>query len=305
MSSDPCAVHLEAFEMLFPPSHRGRSWSDDRGHTSHGREPSRQSPRCSSSARLGEHEGRKQTGTVRPHDRTVYDDVRPRVDTSSDEALTGVLVQPVSSDERRVASDGDISVEELGESDCDVDCGVILRPDDYEDPATGSEKCSDNGSNHAFGADSETPSLTGQENDHMIRRFEGMHVTPRKEPDRRSRQRERWTASFFKRSHSQCIGSDTDMDDDEALDGHDLACAARRLRRRVRGPVEHGHVLFGESKINARRPESPELADSRPSVVPTANKIGVLHQAPPAPASTEQTDLEQEAERTPVRLGYI
>jgi hypothetical protein len=63
------------------------------------------------------------------------------------------------------------------------------------------------------------------------------------EQERRYRQKKkRWSAGVFKRSHSQSVEGDSSYSDN---DPHDDIPNARRLRRRVRGPIDRrGSLIF-------------------------------------------------------------
>jgi hypothetical protein len=64
------------------------------------------------------------------------------------------------------------------------------------------------------------------------------------EQERRYRQKKkRWSAGVFKRSHSQSVEGDDSYSDNDPLD--DVNPNARRLRRRVRGPMDRrGSLIF-------------------------------------------------------------
>ncbi|KAF2759985.1 hypothetical protein EJ05DRAFT_317836 [Pseudovirgaria hyperparasitica] len=77
------------------------------------------------------------------------------------------------------------------------------------------------------------------------------------------RKKKRWSAGYYKRTHSQSIGSDTDTDDLEELNAHDLGCSARRLRRRVRGPGDRSSLTFEElPSFNIPEDEEPNGHDT-------------------------------------------
>ncbi|OCK74657.1 hypothetical protein K432DRAFT_310310 [Lepidopterella palustris CBS 459.81] len=75
------------------------------------------------------------------------------------------------------------------------------------------------------------------------------------------KKKKRWSAGIFKRSHSQSVGSDTDIDEPEALDAHDVGSSARRLRRRVRGPGDNRWSLNFEDIPNKNIIEVEEPND--------------------------------------------
>lgn len=80
--------------------------------------------------------------------------------------------------------------------------------------------------------------------------------------ERRYRQKKkRWSAGNFKRSHSQSIEGDSSYSDNDPLD--DVDPNARRLRRRVRGPVDRrGSLIFEDRGFsntnNIAEVEEPE-----------------------------------------------
>ncbi|KAK4992909.1 hypothetical protein LTR50_000815 [Elasticomyces elasticus] len=84
----------------------------------------------------------------------------------------------------------------------------------------------------------------------IVRQFRGMHCEDNDSSEqerteqKRERIRKRWGPGLLKRTHSQSVGSDTDVEDAEALDAHDVELSARRLRRRVRGPGDGSPLMF-------------------------------------------------------------
>ncbi|KAI9836528.1 MAG: hypothetical protein M1838_005005 [Thelocarpon superellum] len=156
-----------------------------------------------------------------------------------------------------VTTDGGITVEELRESDTSPTREVeVIHPDGYE------EAIEDHASDSA-----EEPSWDpyGPEANHIVRSFQEMCVNVISSPDdqnrRYRRKKKRWSAGIFKRSHSQSIGSDSDTDDDETLDAHDLGSSARRLRRRVRGPGDRTSLIFDDPHPDAVVTEIEEARD--------------------------------------------
>lgn len=128
-----------------------------------------------------------------------------------------------------------LSVEELSESDQGgATEAEIIRPDTYEDADSVAA-----GGDLNQGRD---PQNLTQHHECIIEGFRklGCHseddeIIVEKET-RVSSKDKRWSAGVFKRSHSQSIGSDLDDEHGEPLDGHELVCSVRRLRRRIRGP---------------------------------------------------------------------
>ncbi|KAF2848201.1 hypothetical protein T440DRAFT_172541 [Plenodomus tracheiphilus IPT5] len=80
--------------------------------------------------------------------------------------------------------------------------------------------------------------------------------------ERRYRQKKkRWSAGNFKRSHSQSVEGDSSYSDNDPLD--DVDPSARRLRRRVRGPIDRrGSLIFEDRGFpntnNIAEVEEPE-----------------------------------------------
>lgn len=80
--------------------------------------------------------------------------------------------------------------------------------------------------------------------------------------ERRYRQKKkRWSAGNFKRSHSQSVEGDSSYSDNDPLD--DIDPSARRLRRRVRGPIDRrGSLIFEDRGFsntnNIAEVEEPE-----------------------------------------------
>jgi hypothetical protein len=114
----------------------------------------------------------------------------------------------------------------------------ILRPDVTED------ECSEKAAEERQEADA-----------HIIGPFQALHCRDNSDSeDERKRRyiekRKRWSAGMLKRSHSKSVGSDSDMDDAEALDAHDVGVSARRLRRRVRGPGDRTSLIFEDITDN-------------------------------------------------------
>ena len=125
----------------------------------------------------------------------------------------------------------DVKVEELAEGDAgyitDID---IVYPYELEEVLSDSEDDSGNTDNN------DSDSGIAQ---HLSRL--GCEDSPEAEFEKKRREkhrRRRMSARVFKRSHSQSVKSDTETTDPDAMADHDLSASARRLRRRVRGPVD-------------------------------------------------------------------
>ena len=85
--------------------------------------------------------------------------------------------------------------------------------------------------------------------DGIVSEFRELHCDDEESDEegrRYRRKKKRWSAGLFKRSHSQSVGSDTDTDNAESLDAHDVGSSARRLRRRVRGPGDRSSLIFDD-----------------------------------------------------------
>jgi len=155
----------------------------------------------------------------------------------------------------------DFELEEV-ESDPEYDSETeVIRPDHFEDAS--SERATEERLEADTGIISKFSSLrcAGELNDE-----EEQRASYRKK-------KKRWSAGIFKRSHSQSVGSDTDIEDSEALDAHDVGSSARRLRRRVRGPGENQSSLIFDELPNTNIVEVEEPDDvgsgKRPPSIPS------------------------------------
>jgi hypothetical protein len=129
----------------------------------------------------------------------------------------------VVEDESMVVEHVSFTLEELS-SDPGYDSDIeIVQPDSIEHPK---EK---------------SPTLS-----HIIRHAHDTRNSSDEEERQRiyRRKKKRWSAGIFKRSHSQSVGSDSDYSDNEPLD--EAGSSARRLRRRVRGPLDRRSSLIFE-----------------------------------------------------------
>ena len=147
----------------------------------------------------------------------------------------------------------DFELEEV-ESDPEYDSETeVVRPDHFEDAS------SERATEERLEAD------TG-----IISKFSSLHCSGELNDEEEQRasyrkKKKRWSAGIFKRRHSQSVGSDTDIEDSEALDAHDVGSSARRLRRRVRGPGENrSSLIFDElPNTNIVEVEEPDDVGSR------------------------------------------
>jgi len=145
----------------------------------------------------------------------------------------------------------DFVLEEL-ESDPGYDSETeIVRPDQFEDARSEKESDEHLETDTSIVSSFSKLNCEGDSND--------------EEEQRRSyrKKKKRWSAGIFKRSHSQSVGSDTDIEDSEALDAHDVGSSARRLRRRVRGPGDNRSSLIFEDipNMNILEVEEPQDGD--------------------------------------------
>lgn len=133
----------------------------------------------------------------------------------------------------RKVEHADFVLEELADGDGSYDSQTeVIRPDHTEEAT--SEAAIDGRTEVESGIVNELRRLwRAKDSDEEEER-------PRNYP----KKKKRWSAGLYKRSHSQSMGSDTDNDDSEALDAHDMGSSARRLRRRVRGPGDRSSLIF-------------------------------------------------------------
>ncbi|KAF2834847.1 hypothetical protein M501DRAFT_1020451 [Patellaria atrata CBS 101060] len=166
-------------------------------------------------------------------------------DEKSSQELPASMYHSVQS---RMADDADFTIEEITESDAENDSETeVVRPDQFEDARSENATKRDSGSH------------TG-----IVDSFQQLNCEADSESDEQTRRyrakKKRWSAGVFKRSHSQSVGSDSDMEDVEALDAHDVGSSARRLRRRVRGPGDRSSLIFEDMPhphiVEVSEPES-------------------------------------------------
>ena len=133
--------------------------------------------------------------------------------------------------ERRITVDDTFEIEELEEGDAGYAADVdVVYPDELEEADSDSE--GKDGNSESDESDTEITQnfsrLGCQDGDEA--RFERIR--------REKAARKRTRSHTFKRSHSQSVKGDVEVMDSDAMGDHDLRAGARRLRRRVRGPLE-------------------------------------------------------------------
>jgi hypothetical protein len=146
----------------------------------------------------------------------------------------------------------EFELEEIDDSDPSYDSDTeVVRPDQCEDAKSEKELGEHLEAETGIVSDFSKLKCEGESND--------------EDEQRRSyrKKKKRWSAGIFKRSHSQSVGSDTDDEDREALDAHDLGSSARRMRRRVRGPSDNRSSLIFDDipNMNILEVEEPEDGD--------------------------------------------
>jgi len=131
-----------------------------------------------------------------------------------------------------------IRVEELNDSDMGYLTDMeLVYPEELEELDADTDD-----QHHEADAEDSDSGISG--------RFSKLHCDERKEEaemakKRRERRLSRRTSSrLFKRSHSQSVKSESDVTDTDALDDQDVEASARRLRRKVRGPVDGFKMVF-------------------------------------------------------------
>lgn len=75
--------------------------------------------------------------------------------------------------------------------------------------------------------------------------------------------RKRTNSRVYKRSHSQSVKSDTETTDPDAMADHDLSASARRLRRRMRGPMDDNRVFDDVPRSSAGSTRLASAAEVR------------------------------------------
>jgi hypothetical protein len=156
-----------------------------------------------------------------------------------------------SDDEDEAPTTPDFELEELDSDESDNDDIEVVRPDHFEDAK--SEK--------SFAAALEEDGVTSKFRDLQVSEDSADEREP--EPPRPFRRRKRWSAGKFKRTHAQSIEGDSSYSDNDLLD--DVDPTARRLRRKVRGPVpqdRRGSLIFEDKGFpntnNIEEVEEPE-----------------------------------------------
>lgn len=146
-----------------------------------------------------------------------------------------------------------IRVEELNDSDVGYLTDVeLIYPEELEELDADSDY-----EHHEADAEDSDSGISGK--------FSKLHCDERKEEaemtkKRRERRLSRRTGSrIFKRSHSQSVKSESEVTDTDALDDQDVEASARRLRRKVRGPVEGFKLVFEDIRSS---PEPGSLTGS-------------------------------------------
>ncbi|KAI8938957.1 hypothetical protein NX059_004807 [Plenodomus lindquistii] len=145
----------------------------------------------------------------------------------------------------RITEHATFVIEEL-DSDSDFDCDIEVIHGHCEDAR--SEKS---------GTKSE-----------MLARMKGLQIDDSSDEEERELQirryrqkKKRWSAGNFKRSHSQSVEGDSSYSDNDPQDDFDPT--ARRLRRRVKGPIDRrGSLIFEDRGFsntnNIAEVEEPE-----------------------------------------------
>lgn len=165
-----------------------------------------------------------------------------------------------SSKHKRVVEHAEFVLEEIGtESEYNSETEVVL-PDKLEEAS--SEKAAEErleADTNIIGTFKKLTCDSGSDSDD--------------EQARRYRQKKkRWSAGIFKRTHSQSVEGDSDIDDSEALDDHDVGASARRLRRRVRGPGDRSSLVFEDQHVvEVEEPDEEGVPRRPPSL---ASDIG-------------------------------
>lgn len=165
----------------------------------------------------------------------------------------------------RVIQGGDLEVEEVEEDDMIYySDSEVKRPDQFEDArsdkATESKVEDDTGIVHKFKRLQCDEPSDPEEEEEQLRRYR--------------MKKKRWSAGHYKRSHSQSVGSDSDIEDPDAMDAHDVGATARRMRRRTRGPSNRGSINFGEllssrPVVEVEEPPDSDVDGGQPPSIPS------------------------------------
>jgi len=193
-------------------------------------------------------------------------------------------VSPATKAARRAATDH-VKVEELVEGDVGYQTDAdVVYPEELEEAGTsdGDDELSDTESDQSeVGPGSISRQLSrmrcGDEN-----------AEAKFEQGRRQRRLSRRMGSrLFKRSHSQSVKSDTEVDAD-AMDDQDVAASQRRLRRRTRGP-DGTDMMFEDLPTS-----SADAGSLRGSVPPSSRPMTpVAHPKSPGPVGGDAMDVDE------------
>lgn len=164
-------------------------------------------------------------------------DSSPETDSPSQESDQQIPVQT------QTVSEADFTIEELRDEDVGYNGDIeVIRPDSYEDTDSAEVDMD----------------LSGRFGEMQCRDLED---EVEEQTRRYNQKKKRWSSGLFKRTYSQSLGSDTENEDAEAMDAHDVGSSARRLRRRIRGPGDRSSLVFEDnSNDNIVEIEEPEDA---------------------------------------------
>ncbi|KAL9083056.1 MAG: hypothetical protein Q9165_008680 [Trypethelium subeluteriae] len=152
---------------------------------------------------------------------------------------------------RRVFSEGDFAIEEIGSQRSLPSDLEVIRPDSSEDATSNS------GESERSDPDSQ------DEVEAMIRSMSGLKYDDRTHRERRRKKRQQWREKNPKRSLSK-IQSDTDMEDVSGLNAREMARSGRRQRLKVTQseddvsvpPEEYKPEAWLEVEDSATRPST-------------------------------------------------
>lgn len=159
---------------------------------------------------------------------TASDDEEPEAEVEShSEAASSIHRKSIQI--RHVDEQTDITVEEMSENDMGYDSDTEpVKPDHIEDAE------SEIGRHRTPEVDN---SLADQLNGLNWDESPGRKQFEEAQQSRREGRKKRWSkGGNHKRSHAESAGMDSDNDDIEPLDAHQVGSSARRLRRRTQGP---------------------------------------------------------------------
>ncbi|KAH6643889.1 hypothetical protein C7974DRAFT_8998 [Boeremia exigua] len=150
---------------------------------------------------------------------------------------------------RRRVEDAEFELEEVDSDDEDDEDIEVVKPDHCEDAK--SDK-----------------SVVALDDNGVMDRLKGLHVSESSTDDEVQEliylpKKKRWSAKLFKRTHSQSVEGESSYSDDDIQD--DNKPAARRLRRKLRGPGpwdRRGSLIFEDKGFpntnNIEEVEEPE-----------------------------------------------